>query len=915
MTASLDSMAALVDRHDWSASGLGAAETWSPVLRGTVDLVLAHGFPMVLLWGPDLVQLYNDGYRAMLGEKHPAALAQPTRLCWPEAWHINAPIYARVQDGETLTFADKHIPLVHGGPIENARFTLTYSPVREGGRVAGILVTVFETTRAHVEGSKRAAAEQAARDAERRAPTLVEAIREADSDGAVIGDSPSWRADTGQSAAQWQGFGWLDAVHPDDRAHAEAQWHAALLAPSPADAEFRVRHGASGGYRWINVRAVPMTDADGSVRKWFGMNIDIDARRRAEDALRQREADLARVQRIGGVGGIDVDLRAGAQSNRSPEYLGLHGLPLDTQAESHADWRARVHPEDVDAAERTLFAALQGNEDSYESEYRILRPSDGALRWILARGDIERDAEGRAVRLVGAHLDITEQKENQERTRRSEERKAILLRLSDALCPLADPAQIQRAATRILGEALGAAWCYYAEYSDGPARMLVRSDYNRDGGPSLAGTYTIKSFDILEALRAGRTVAVADTHNSPLFSEESRAEWQRIGLRSAVGVPIVKRGVLIAALTVADTVPRDWDGHVELIEAFAERTWSAAERASSEEALRESERRLRTLVAGVPQLVWRATDAGQWTWASAQWADYTGQPEPESHGVGWLDAVHPDDRAGINAAWSSAIERGVFKAEYRIRHAAEDRYRWFQTRATPVRDEAGLIAEWLGTSTDVDEMRGLQERQQILLAELQHRVRNILAVVRSVFARTMEADGAMEEIADHFRGRLDSLARTQVAVTQSATGFVDLENLIRDELLSVGASDGPDLTIDGPEVGLGPRAAESIGLAIHELTTNALKFGALKVKGAQLKIGWTADVNPEGTRRLSLTWHEQGVPAVSLKPARYGFGSELIEEALPYRLGAETKLEFRGGGVRCAIDVPLVQERIAAAAE
>ncbi|WP_380871815.1 PAS domain-containing protein [Sphingomonas sp. DBB INV C78] len=328
----------------------------------------------------------------------------------------------------------------------------------------------------------------------------------------------------------------------------------------------------------------------------------------------------------------------------------------------------------------------------------------------------------------------------------------------------------------------------------------------------------------------------------------------------------------------------------------------------SEAELRASEERFRSVVEGVPQLVWRASQGGQWTWTSPQWSHYTGQAEKDGHGSGWLAMVHPDDHDRISFAWTHAGETGQFTSDYRIRHAAEGRYRWFQTRALPVGDKDAI--EWLGTSTDIDELRELQERQQLLLAELQHRVRNILTVVRSVFARTMDGGGPIEELCDHFKGRLDSLARTQTVVTRNPGGQIDLENLIRDELLSVASSDGPSLSIEGPEVFLDAKAAESLGLAIHELTTNAIKYGALKVPGAKLDIRWRTDLDHGGERRLDLTWTEHGVPAVPVGAIHYGFGSELIEEALPYRLGAKTELEFRGGGICCTISVPLPEKAV-----
>ena len=103
---------------------------------------------MIVLWGNDLVQIYNDAYRELMGNKHPAGLGQPTQDCWPEVWKINEPIYARVLAGETLTFEDQLYPITRHGYVEDAYFTLCYSPLRdEAGEIKGVLVTVFETTK------------------------------------------------------------------------------------------------------------------------------------------------------------------------------------------------------------------------------------------------------------------------------------------------------------------------------------------------------------------------------------------------------------------------------------------------------------------------------------------------------------------------------------------------------------------------------------------------------------------------------------------------------------------------------------------------------------------------------------------------------------------------------------------------
>lgn len=124
--------------------------------------------------------------------------------------------------------------------------------------------------------------------------------------------------------------------------------------------------------------------------------------------LRLREEELARVQRIGQIGGLEVDLREGAFRNkRSPEYLAVHGLPPESENETHEAWVARIHPEDRDRVVSHFQRSVFGTDVEYEAEYRIVRPSDGAVRWILAKAEIQRDELGKPVKLIGAHIDIT----------------------------------------------------------------------------------------------------------------------------------------------------------------------------------------------------------------------------------------------------------------------------------------------------------------------------------------------------------------------------------------------------------------------------------------------------------------------------------------------------------------------------
>jgi PAS domain S-box-containing protein len=153
----------------------------------------------------------------------------------------------------------------------------------------------------------------------------------------------------------------------------------------------------------------------------------------AASALREREAELARVQQVGRIGGLEVDLRAGFRNRRSPEYLLIHGLPPEAVYESHEDWVQRLHPGDREATEKKFRDAVAGDVREYSVQYRIIRPSDGETRWISVKSTIERDADGKAVRLVGAHTDVTEQVMAEQALRQSEER---FRKLADQLAEL-----------------------------------------------------------------------------------------------------------------------------------------------------------------------------------------------------------------------------------------------------------------------------------------------------------------------------------------------------------------------------------------------------------------------------------------------------------------------------------------------
>lgn len=197
------------------------------------------------------------------------------------------------------------------------------------------------------------------------------------------------------------------------------------------------------------------------------------------------------------------------------------------------------------------------------------------------------------------------------------------------------------------------------------------------------------------------------------------------------------------------------------------------------------------------------------------------------------------------------------------------------------------------------ELRRSERQAQTLLAELQHRVRNTLPVVRSLARRTFEQSDKVEDALPHFEGRLGAFSRVQSAVTRSVDGNVELKSIVEDELIAVVARDGRHLKIGGPHLCLKARAAEALSLAVHELATNAVKYGAIAAPNGRIRVRWNVE-----SAHLHFEWIESGLDT---KPnvTHEGFGHEMLLRSLPYELGADTNIEFTADGMRFTMDLPI----------
>ncbi len=239
-----------------------------------------------------------------------------------------------------------------------------------------------------------------------------------DAQGLVREDSPSWRSFTGQTLGQWLGTGWLDVVHPDDRAHAAESWTSAVASVMPLDTEFQLRR-ADGEWRLTAVRAVPVYDADGSIREWVGTNADITDRRRAEEA-RQSIEDRHRIAVRATNDTIwDWDLRTD-RIEWNEALHEAHGYALEDVDPSGVWWVNQIHPDDRERVSASIHAVINGTDAHWSDEYRFLR-ADGTYADVLDRGFMVRGPGGEPLRMIGAMLDVTERRQSERELRRLNE--------------------------------------------------------------------------------------------------------------------------------------------------------------------------------------------------------------------------------------------------------------------------------------------------------------------------------------------------------------------------------------------------------------------------------------------------------------------------------------------------------------
>ena len=322
-------------------------------------------------------------------------------------------------------------------------------------------------------------------------------------------------------------------------------------------------------------------------------------------------------------------------------------------------------------------------------------------------------------------------------------------------------------------------------------------------------------------------------------------------------------------------------------------------------ALRESDARFNTLADALPHMVWSTLPDGDHDYFNQRWYDFTGMPQGSTDGEGWNAMFHPDDRERAWEVWRHSLETGEpYEIEYRLRHHSGE-YRWTLGQARPMRGSDGRIVRWIGTCTDIHAAKRQTEQIEVLSRELSHRIKNIFAVIGSLISMSARQAPEHKDFAGRMRQRIGALGRAHEFVRphsdESRKPGIDttFHALVAEILSPYPAHDEGRIEIGGEDEAVDDRSATPLALLIHELATNATKYGSLSNESGCVRI--TTHVEGDD---FVVEWSEVDGPPVAGPPERTGFGTDLTEISIRDQLGGDLRREWAPEGLRVTVRVP-----------
>ncbi|HET7299923.1 MAG TPA: GAF domain-containing protein [Oleiagrimonas sp.] len=433
-------------------------------------------------------------------------------------------------------------------------------------------------------------------------------------------------------------------------------------------------------------------------------------------------------------------------------------------------------------------------------------------------------------------------------------------------------------------------------------------------GMSEAHAREVDSFDIsAESLACGLAVATGEPVITPDVFEEPRWQpWLELArahdYRGCWSFPVeTASGTLVGALAMYFAQPREATAYdLKLAEALTHtagiiisRHQETEERAQAEAALRESETRYRSVVQWATDGIWLADPEGRFVEVNDAGCRMLGYSPEQYRQLNIHDLVQSDEEPRLRKLIDTLKHGGQSTEIWKIRHV-DGHY-------VPVESSQCITpcGYWQIIGRDVTEQVRARERQQLLLMEINHRVKNTLATVQSIVAQSLRNASTLEEGAAALESRLISLSSAHNVLVREHWEGGDLHEVVKNILAAYPDKAGASrFRVRGIDVRLQPRAVVSLSMALHELATNAVKYGALSGECGYVDIVWEVDGGKASDRRFRLCWSEHDGPPVHV-PENRGFGSRLIESGLAMEMEGEARLDFNQEGLTCTIIAPL----------
>ena len=538
------------------------------------------------------------------------------------------------------------------------------------------------------------------------------------------------------------------------------------------------------------------------------------------------------------------------------------------------------------------------------------REGGGAPAWFTFSYSPLHDDGGVVAGLFITAIETTSRVLAETRLRESEGRQRFLLRLSDAIRDLSDPTEITAKAGELLGVELGVGRCGYGEVDETGDIFTVHQDWTDGRMASLAGRIRLNDFgpEMIADFRAGRTVRLDDPLKDPRTRDSAEA-FAAIGqMRGGVAVPLVKDGRFVAALYAHQTQPRHWsDAEAALIQDVAERTWAAVERGRAESALRDSEARYRSLFDSIDEgfcVIEFIEDAAGalvdfvYVEANPALAIRSGVTGVLNQRVTTLLPLEAEEWIAI---LGQVLRSGESIRFERPLAATGRQLELFAFRVEPASSrQVGVLFQ------DVTQQRQADEHMRLMVNELNHRVKNNLAMLQAIAAQSFRNADSLKDAEERFTARIMSMSKANDLLTGERWVGASLRGVV--EQVARSHCPQPDrCLIDGPDARLSPKIALALSLAIHELAVNALKYGACSTSKGRVLVNWSTCQADDAVEHLRFEWREEGGPAVS-PPSRRGFGSRLIERGLSAEMGGTVTLRFEPEGLVCAFEAALAAQ-------